>query len=86
MTEGPIRASEVAPSTEKSPEEKRREAAREAVRGRLAAREGIARAGGDLAAPSDDLATRLERSKAKVDRASTTRFKAQKAVEEKMNR
>lgn len=56
----PIKASEVELTTDKTPQELRRERARAAVARNEAKREGLKRAGADIPPSRDDLAARLE--------------------------
>jgi hypothetical protein len=79
MENDPIRASDVAKSTEKSPEELRREKAKKIAHGIVAKRAALRRAGADpleLGQSSPDLEERLAASLKKRDREVTSRHAA----------
>lgn len=56
----PIRASDVAPASDKTPEELKQERVMQAVRGRIAKQAALRSAGADVPPPSGDLAASIE--------------------------
>jgi hypothetical protein len=85
MTEEIVKASEVEVAPDLVDDEKiERSKSRKAVTKRLARREALKRAGGDVQTTTSlagDLAGDLDERMRKRDRAQTTAFKAQKAAE-----